>query len=443
VILRTRRNEVRHLTAVLLLALCVAGRVSAIPDSTGEMKLDFSFLTFADSAYGGPQYFSLRIWWKVGVLLGEPVVYAEAAALVPADARIALNDLPGQLELGQSAVVSPPREVLARIRVIDLLVRGHARGKGTITFSPYCLALDPGAMSKPFIGDDLGYGGFSSLTREERKQYISFNVPGSPSWGEMFEDEKSLKDRNRRDRFAPPGFAKECVLKGFDLLRPEVVRCRFDLTPVMDWLRQEQQARIAQERSRIAAARKVIEEKKARSEKAAADDFWNTPENWETRADRDERISYEQSVQKVVQSEARTAKAAEVIAAASQSVEKEVRRPASLEESAIRSIDLLRRRAMDKISDYQRQKCGSYPEPRLMLTASRVGENLTAEERERREQAAREAARERERELARQQAEWKECAQRTEQDPEMIALRAELKDIEAQFLRFKATEASR
>lgn len=197
--------------------------------------------------------------WRVWTLLGEPVVDCRAAWLLPSSTYStpeAILKLTQNNKLGQDWVKDTiPWDIISRIGIVDLKIALCFM----YTSPPTYLLLDPGSMSKPFLGDKAA---FDRLPTKEQEKYMSFNVPGSPAWDKLFA-------RNEKGAlFVDKSAAQQIYLKGYHgtFLGASVTKISFDLSPVREYL-------LNKEKWKLAKAQEQKIQEQIAEEKKDADDL--------------------------------------------------------------------------------------------------------------------------------------------------------------------------
>lgn len=257
----------KHLAGLLLLFflcadLCAAessGVVNGILASGGleiSNKLPDLVTTYINKDGSKLQFIigaSIIISWKAWTLLGQPVIDS-TAVIIP--------------DFTQFKIYNIPDSVLQKVRFYDLkiklalkqrtgsLIYWGQQGVGTISGDrgPLCIVLDPGVLSKPFIGTESA---FKQLSETNAKQYWSYNVPGSPEWKKVFLRNGYLTGMANNEYLdstkAKQIFTNTFMLNTFDedgsySSVNEVISLKVDFSPIREYLaKQDSQTSLSSE----------------------------------------------------------------------------------------------------------------------------------------------------------------------------------------------------
>lgn len=219
--------------------------------------------------------------WAMWSLMGEPVYNVNAAVELSTHSLVVVKD---------GISYSIPEEILFKIRPIDIKVLGVIESK-TINVAGgnlgYTVKWDAGAPGKLFTpaawqSSDT----FEKLTKEEQKQYYSFNVAGSPNWDELF---MSYKDYISKEQ------AIEFFKSGLDIDKNGTrVEIKWDLTPIKKYINQQERMALESERAEVDKQKQKLDQKDQAKKEKEEEDFWNTPANTDTEEDVAEREAYYQ-----------------------------------------------------------------------------------------------------------------------------------------------------
>ncbi len=411
--------------ALALLGSCaLPGRAHA-KAFRGETEI---FIPLSDETrFIGDTHLMLR--WRVWSLMGEPVVYCQAAWIAEPEILRARLDEP-----------EAPDEVLRRASLVSVYVATSVMTQEKPGFlweqQSVWMPCDVGAMTKVFLGSVKQ---FQALPEREKEPYFSYNAPESPSWGTLFKVGNSN---------VPAGRAKS-ILKQHGLRLYEVpgwgkavVKAKLLAWALGLWRSEQRSARLAEERKRVEAERQERRRQAygtgdssstpsppAREgsgdfwstphtqAKTEATDFWSAPDDPLTVEERKEDLQFQ-----ATQSE---------ISAAAASHEADQRRQQELIAAKQRELE---RRTSDKWCDEVSSKvsqciydaCGSRPSRSLGLTVCPVDDrccgmcssDYTAppEGCESYCYEVKQARRERARELESKQDDWDRCADRERPD---------------------------
>lgn len=146
--------------------------------------------------------------WAMWSLMGEPVYNVNAAVELRTHSLVVIKD-------DMSYII--PEEILFKIRPIDIKVLGVMESKtinvagGKLGYTVKWDAGAPGKLYTPTVYQSSE--AFEKLSKDEQKQYYSFNVAGSPNWDETFMDSKGFISKDK---------AIEFFKSGLDLSRKKV-----------------------------------------------------------------------------------------------------------------------------------------------------------------------------------------------------------------------------
>lgn len=193
----------------------------------------------------------LVVRWRLGALVGEPVVLCSTAWIVD----------PNHLRVSEGAH-SAPMEVLREVSLYDVDTGAFV----STTNGPFrlnaidgrvTLECDAGAMGRPFLGH---LNDFQKLPEEEKRRYFSFNVPGSPNWSELFK----IHDGPQRGQFLDDKRAKELFKQerlrllthgGQGHYNPFVVEAGYSNLALVLWRQEQARKRLEKERAEREAQR--------------------------------------------------------------------------------------------------------------------------------------------------------------------------------------------
>jgi len=274
---------------VLMFMMVMAGSLASADEVSGTSWAATPNLE-DDSGLELDRGATILVNWKVWTLYDEPVVDSTAAWSVSAGTSI--RSLPSWVKRYKGPL-EIPQEVLKKIRVFNVELFGEA-------WSREGLILDPGVFTQPMIHtygltgiETVDWKVFMNSPPDTQAELFSFNVPGNPSWKNLFRTESGglggLGTKTEE--------AKAMVKQGFKLGTYDkqlgILKASYDLSAVHDWLWQKEreavetwEAEIIQEKTRLA-------ERDAERKKAEESDFWGTSVNTETVEDRAARQTLE------------------------------------------------------------------------------------------------------------------------------------------------------
>jgi len=233
---------------------------------------------------------TILVNWKVWTLFDEPVVDSTAAWNVWEWTSI--RRLPSWVKRYKGSL-EIPEDVLKKIRLFNVELFGEV-------WSREGLMLDVGVFTQPMI-HTYGLGGietpdwsiFKNGTPEDQAGFFSFNVPGSPSWKNLFKTESG----NLGVLGVKTEDAKAMVKQGFNLGTYEnelkILKMGVDLSAIHDWLWQKEREAVEMWEAEIVQEKTRLAEQDAERKKAEESDFWGTPADTETVEDRAARQTLE------------------------------------------------------------------------------------------------------------------------------------------------------
>jgi hypothetical protein len=410
-----------------------------------------------DFTFSSLVYF--KFWWKLWSMMGEPVEDYRAVWGLPAGATVVLSDVYAK-KLGISGIFTVPMAVMEKLR-IDVLLWAQPNMANMSNFGLY---LDPGIMTRPFVGitneKDLT-GTYQALSADDRGKKVSFNSPGSPNWNDLF---RMRVTNSAAGSFTlPPKIAaldREAAklvmrkgIPGLSSITP--VKVAIDFSPVRSWLQDiakqeadKRKAALDQKAADLRVQEKKLDDRLAamaaqkaeKQKKAEADDFWNTPADAETSAEREQRLIL-QSQKSGMQTKkneltTQTSALAQTYTAISLETDTYNRerdsfggenqsKSGTIAPREEKTKETVRSAIKNKIDARLTELCGYYPIPTIYLISGNPSEEQLQLFNERRD-----------RELKERQDAWREKAKAAESDPVIIDLRQQLVALEAEMKRW-------
>jgi hypothetical protein len=257
--------------ALVLVLVSGARSVEATVDKGSFMGSSF-YVQDGDIKLTGTAFFIIH--WKIYPLLGEPVVYCDAAWFFAGKVTVVGHGKP------------IPRDVLEKIRITDAKMIAWLMPGRRDT-----LTCDLGAMGAPYLIPYMRSVKWltqkvRSWRGKTRARYRSYNTPGSPDWTELFRHGTSGSWLSET--------AAKAIMKGRIRLEPLFWHgigtgfrsLRFDLSAVREWMAKPK-IEVLNRAKREREAKRVAErQRQAQRDRAPAKDFWETPDNDETTASR-------------------------------------------------------------------------------------------------------------------------------------------------------------
>ncbi len=157
--------------------------------------------------------------WKIGVLMGEPVLNSKAIVSIPLNFRDSKQRVTYK---GEEFEV--PTEVVKKISVVS--------AKASI-YVPYYIYMDfdLGAMGDIYWGENVSF-----LSKDKKERYFSFNVPGSPEWNNLFYKLNQLSDTRE---YLSEEESKKIFITGIDEDEFGIssnADVKFNLNPIKMWI---------------------------------------------------------------------------------------------------------------------------------------------------------------------------------------------------------------
>ncbi len=173
---------------------------------TGEEKIYLNAVHNLGSVYGV---------WRVGTLMGEPVVNGQGIFVIP--------DQKTYHARYKNKTYQVPVEIIKKISVVDVDVKMHL---GENLF----MDVNLGAMADIYFGSALSAKG---LPEDEKDRYMSHNVPGSPEWDDfLYRDNQGFSVQ-----YLSEVQAKSRIKKGIRMvLLGSSARVKFNFNPVINWI---------------------------------------------------------------------------------------------------------------------------------------------------------------------------------------------------------------
>jgi len=248
------------------------------------------------------QYTSANVYfqWKIYTLYGEPVKVG--LAYVTIDNKLPNSKINVIGSQSWSSMGSIPSSVLKKVRVKSVTLKGIFRKPGFAGKVGYYTEIDAGIPGTPYYGT---YQSLKSLSKEKRRRYTGFNVPGSPSWSKLFRPMNTYYG----DDFISSDKAKEHMKAGIKLEDcgkfnySSEIKVEWDLSAVKEWLVQQEKAKLDKKLAAVKKRKEELRIKAAIAKQKEADDFWGTPEDTETPKDKADKKKIEQLDPKLLKQE--------------------------------------------------------------------------------------------------------------------------------------------
>jgi len=158
---------------------------------------------------------SIYVDWRVGTLMGEPVVSSKGVVILPEKAKYHTTYKNKSYEV--------PGKIIEKISVVSVKIKAHVSHSVFMDF-------DLGAMGDIYFGTPLL---IPKLSKEDKNKYLSFNVSGSPAWEKIFYH----KDLGLTSGYLPKEQAKTIFTEGIEIIPlGSVAEVTFNLIPVINWI---------------------------------------------------------------------------------------------------------------------------------------------------------------------------------------------------------------
>ncbi len=269
---------------------------------------------------------------KVWLLLGEPVVYCDAAVQASVFAPNTLR--PPYNKIGT-------RVILQNIDVYDVDITFKVHGPyGDTSARFHCDIGAPGRVYLPPMG-----ASFMRLSPKDRERHFSFNVPGSPNWdklffsavGKLYEEKRAQEHFNasmdKRMRLRILGFPPAPKVPDFQIRARvsatgvEMIAARHQRDAARTQLERERERwkrEDAARRADLARRASRLKTVEGRGVAGQGDPFWSSPDDVSTPAQKKTRARVEEATKKLAQREQQLHRARSAFVARRAKVRREV-----------------------------------------------------------------------------------------------------------------------
>lgn len=159
---------------------------------------------------------SVYMDWRLSTMMGEPVISSKGIVILPEQSSYHTTFK------GKAYMV--PEDVIKKITAVSVMVKAHISHREFMD-------IDLGAMGDIYFGKGLL---IPKLPREDKKKYFSFNVSGSPDWGDLFHSDIGMG-------LTPGSLTKEQAktrfMEGVEIIPLwSSAHVHFNLNPVINWI---------------------------------------------------------------------------------------------------------------------------------------------------------------------------------------------------------------